>query len=235
MRYDDPELRERLAAEYVLGTMPTRSRRRLEQLIARDRALAQAIGAWADLLAPIDTAMPTEQPPARVWRGIEARIAAPAPAAAPAAAGWLGSLAFWRGLAIAGCAAAAALVIYIAVFAGRIGPPAPIVVAVLADQNGDPSWIATAGPQKGEVSISAVGSRAQDTSHSLELWGITGGTPRPLGLLSQQPSAGAIVRDAQVPPPGDLLAVSLEPPGGSPTGLPTGPVLSKGKVLIRTP
>ena len=40
---------------------------------------------------------------------------------------------------------------------------------------------------------------------------------------------------AQLPPPGDLLAVSLEPAGGSPTGLPTGPVLSHGKVLSRPP
>jgi anti-sigma-K factor RskA len=234
VRYDNPELREALAAEYVLGTMPTRSRRRLERLIAGDPAWAQAIGAWADRLAPIDVAMPAEQPPVRVWRAIEARIGARL-AAPPAAEGWLGSLVFWRGLAVAGCAAAAALVIYIAALSGRIAPPAPIVLAVLADQNGDPSWIATAGPQKGEVSISAVGLRAQDAIHSLELWGITGGSTRPLGLLSQQPGASAVIRDAQLPPPGDLLAVSLEPPGGSPTGLPTGPVVSKGKVLIRPP
>jgi anti-sigma-K factor RskA len=234
MRYDDPELRQRLAAEYVLGTLPARSRRRLESLVAGDPALAQAIGAWADRLAPIDAAMPAEQPPARLWRAIEAGIAAPK-AAPVSAGGWFGSLAFWRGLAVAGCAAAVVLAVYIAAFSGRIGPSAPIVVAVLADQNGDPSWIATAGPQKGEVSISAIGARAQDKSHSLELWGITGGTPRPLKLLSQQPGAGAVIRDTQVPPPGDLLAVSLEPPGGSPTGLPTGPVVSKGKVLVTAP
>jgi anti-sigma-K factor RskA len=233
VRYDNPELREALAAEYVLGTMPTRSRRRLERLIAGDPAWAQAIDAWADRLAPIDAAMPSEQPPLRVWRAIEARIGGRP--VSSAAEGWLGSLVFWRGLAVAGCAAAAALVIYIAAFSGRIGPPAPIVLAVLADQNGDPSWIATAGPQKGEVSISAVGSRAQDTIHSLELWGITGGSTRPLGLLSQQPGASAIIRDAQLPPPGDLLAVSLEELGGSSTGLPTSPVVSKGKVLIRPP
>jgi anti-sigma-K factor RskA len=40
---------------------------------------------------------------------------------------------------------------------------------------------------------------------------------------------------AQLPPPGGVLAVSLEPAGGSPTGLPTGPVLYQGKVLIRSP
>jgi len=234
MRYDDPELRERLAAEYVLGTMPSRSRRRFERLIASDPALARLVGAWADLLAPVDTVMPAEEPPARVWRAVERQIAPEAPPPAPAH-GWLGSLAFWRGLALAAGAAAAALIIYVAAFPGRTGPPIPTVVAVLADQSGDPNWIAIAGPQRDEISVSAVRSQAEDTRHSFELWSIAGGTPHPLGLLRPQSGSAAIIRAAQLPPPGDLLAVSLEPPEGSPTGLPTGPVVSQGKVLLRPP
>jgi anti-sigma-K factor RskA len=232
MRYEDPELRERLAAEYVLGTMPSRSRRRFERLLADDPGLMRLAAAWADRLAPIDSATPAEEPPQRVWRMIEARIAAPS-APATAAQSWFGSLAFWRGLALAGCAAAAALIVYVAGFSGRTGPPT--VVAVLTDQTGDPSWIALTGPHQGEVSISAVRPRAEDTRHSFELWGIWGGSPRPLGLLPPQAGSAAVIGTAQLPPPGDLLAVSLEPPGGSSTGLPTGPVLSKGKVLMGSP
>jgi len=234
MRYDDPDLRERLAAEYVLGTMPSRSRRRFERLIASDPAVVRVVGAWADRLAPIDEATPAEEPPPRVWRAVEARIAAGAAPPAPAH-GWLGSLAFWRGLALAAGAAAAALIIYVAAFPGRTGPPIPTVVAVLADQSGDPNWIAIAGPQRDEISVSAVRSQAEDTRHSFELWSIAGGTPHPLGLLRPQSGSAAIIRAAQLPPPGDLLAVSLEPPEGSPTGLPTGPVVSQGKVLLRPP
>jgi anti-sigma-K factor RskA len=234
MRYDDPELRERLAAEYVLGTMPHRSRRRFERLIARDPALARMVGTWADRLAAIDTGTTAVEPPARVWRAVQTRIAASAPPSAKAH-GWLGSVAFWRGLAAAASAAAAALIIYVVAFPEFRGRPVPTVVAVLADQSGDPSWIATVARQQGEVSISAVRSQGEDTRHSFELWGITGGSPRPLGLLPSQSGAVANIGAAQLPPPGDLLAVSLEPPGGSPTGLPTGPVLSKGKVLVRPP
>jgi anti-sigma-K factor RskA len=234
MRYDDPELRELLAAEYVLGTMPSRSRRRFERLIAGDPALARVVGAWADRLLLLDTATPAEEPPARVWRAVEARVARGAAPPAPAH-GWFGSLAFWRGLAVAAGAAAAALIIYVAAFPGRTVLPVPTVVAVLADQSGDPSWIAVAGPQRGEVSVSAVRAQAEDTRHSFELWGITGGAPRPLSLLRPESGSVAIIPAAQLPPPGDLLAVSLEPPEGSPTGLPTGPVLSRGKVLLRPP
>jgi anti-sigma-K factor RskA len=232
VRYENPELRERLAAEYVLGTMPDRSRRRFERLMAGDSELARIVAAWADRLTPIDMAIPAEEPAARVWQAIEARIlATAAPPTAPHH--WVGSLAFWRGLAIAGCAAAAALIIYVAAFTGRTGPSIPTVVAVLADQGGDPSWIAIAGPDKGEVLVCAIRSQPGDTRHSFELWGITDGTPRPLGLLQPQPGSMSAISAAQLPPPGDLLAVSLEPPNGSPTALPTGPVLARGKVLVR--
>ncbi len=234
MRYEDPELRERLAAEYVLGTLPIRSRRRFERLMTEDPALARVVAVWADRLAPIDAATVAEEPPARVWRAVEARIA-PGGAWPAQAHSWFGSLAFWRGLAIVASAAAAGLIIYVAAFTGRPGPPTPTVVAVLADQSGDPSWVAVAGPRAGEVSVSSVRPQAEDPRHSLELWGIVGGAPRPLGLLAPRSGNVSIIRAAQLPPPGDLLAVSLEPPDGSPTGLPTGPVLSKGKVLIRSP
>jgi len=234
MRYEYPELRERLAAEYVLGTLPSRSRRRFERLMTEDPALARVVAIWADRLAQIDAATPAEEPPARVWRSVEARIAADGASPAPAS-GRFGSLAFWRGLAVVASAAAAGLIIYVAAFSGRPGPPAPAVVAVLADQSGDPSWIAIAGPRGGEVSVSPVRPPAEDPRHSFELWGIVGGAPRPLGLLGPRPDNVSIIPASQLPPPGDLLAVSLEPPNGSPTGLPTGPVLSKGKVLLKPP
>jgi anti-sigma-K factor RskA len=234
MRYEDPELRERLAAEYVLGTLPSRSRRRFERLIAEDPALARVVAVWADRLAPIDAATPAEDPPARIWRSLEARIALSGASPAPAH-GWFGSVAFWRGLAVVASAAAAGLIIYVATFTGRPGPPIPAVVAVLADQSGDPSWIAVAGPREGEVSVSAVRPQAEDPRHSFELWSIVGGTPRPLGLLGQRSGNVSIIGAARLPPPGDLLAVSLEPPDGSPTGVPTGPVVSRGKVLLKPP
>jgi len=234
MRYDNRELRERLAAEYILGTLPNRSRRRFERLIAEDPALATVVAHWADRLAPLDTAAPPEEPPARVWRAVEARTTL---RAAPAAVAhrWPASLAFWRGLAVAACSAAAALIVYITVSHPLGGPPAPTVVAVLADQSGDPDWIAIAGPQHGEVSVSAVRAQAEDPRHSFELWAIAGGAPRPLGLLRPQSGSAVVISAARLPPPGEVLAVSLEPPDGSPTGLPTGPVLSQGKVLLTSP
>ncbi len=233
MRYDDPELRERLASEYVLGTMPRRARQRFQGLMAADPALARLVGDWARRFLPLDDTTPAEAPPEQVWQAIERRIAgavATAPAPSPAA-GWFGALAFWRGLALAASAAAAALVLYLAIFAGRA--PAPTVVAVLSGHGGEPGWIAVTGPQSGEVSISAVTPRRVPAPHAFELWSIAGGPPRPIGLLQQAAGSAVVLSAALLPPPDGVLAVSLEPPGGSTTGLPTGPVLYQGKVLIR--
>ncbi len=69
---------------------------------------------------------------------------------------------------------------------------------------------------------------------SFELWLIPTGETRPRSLGLIQPGqpirldipsdlAGRVTPDA-------TLAVSLEPPGGSPTGLPTGPVIAVGKL-----
>jgi anti-sigma-K factor RskA len=228
MRYDNPELRERLAAEYALGTLPRRARQRFRRLMAADPELAGLVDDWVRRLGPLDDATPAVEPPARVWRTIARRTQGTAPSPSPS---WLGGLAFWRGFAIAAGAAVAGLVLYVAVYAGRA--PAPIVVAVLAGQGGAPGWVAVTGPRPGEVSFSAVAPQPEPKPHAFELWSIAGGTPRPLGLLPPESGGAFALRLAQLPPPGAVLAVSLEPPGGSPTGLPTGPVLYQGKVLIR--
>jgi len=229
MRYDSPELREWLAAEYVLGTLPSRSRRRFERLMAADPSLARIVGDWIDRLAPLETLTSAEQPPARVWQAVEKRIGN---ATAPSLSWhrWLNSLALWRGLALTGSLATAALALYLLVLPR---PITPAVVAVLANQGGGSGWVAVTGPRTGEVSILAVAPQAENKPHAFELWGIAGGPPRALGLLPEDPGGAVILRGAQLPPPSGVLAVSLEPPGGSLTGSPTGPVLYQGKVLIR--
>jgi anti-sigma-K factor RskA len=233
MRYDSPELRERLAAEYVLGTMPDRSRRRFERLIADDPEFARVVGDWADRLSPLDMAMPAEEPPEHVWRAIERRIGGKV-VASPTSP-WrqcINSLAFWRGLTLAGGLATAALAALLTV-APR--PLQPTVIAVLGGHDGDTGWVAVTGPKPWEVSFSTVAPKPQGKPHSFELWGIAGGPPRPLGLLPEHPGEVLTLPFTELPSSGGLLAVSFEPPGGSSTGSPTGPVLYQGKVLVRTP
>jgi anti-sigma-K factor RskA len=154
----------------------------------------------------------------------------------PERSGWLASLAFWRGMTFAAAALAALALVYIAV---RPTPsPISTVVAILSDDKGDPSWIALGSARGGDISvapirsISAAPSRsvAIDVAQAFELWVIADGKPRPLGLLTPEPGRPLMVQ-ASLVPPGSVLAISVEPSGGSPTGLPTGPVPYKGAVL----
>jgi anti-sigma-K factor RskA len=105
------------------------------------------------------------------------------------------------------------------------------VLAVLADSTGTPAFIATRSERAEEVSVAAVRAQAIQAQKSFELWAIAGGPPKPLGLVAATPGKPLLVPASAVTVAGTVLAVSLEPEGGSPTGLPTGPVLFQGKVL----
>ncbi|HEY7992450.1 MAG TPA: anti-sigma factor [Stellaceae bacterium] len=231
MKYDDPKLRELLAGRYVLGTMPRRARARFDRLIAEDAAFCADVREWAEIFAPIDAAEAPVAPPQRVWRAIETQLGPARAPAAPARGSWFDSLWLWRGATGFAAAVAVALLVYIGVFATQETPPMPTVVAVLSDsKSGAPAWIARSG-RDDQVTVSALGRQTIDAGHSFQLWAIAGGPPRPLGLLSPVPGRGIAIPSSAVPPTGGVLAVSLEPAGGSPTGQPTGPVLFQGKVF----
>ena len=73
MNYDDPELLDRLAAEYVFGSLSSRARRRFERLRQRLPAAEKAVLDWERRLMPLSGSVPSERPPARVWNAIDER------------------------------------------------------------------------------------------------------------------------------------------------------------------
>jgi len=73
MNYDDPELLDRLAAEYVFGSLSSRARRRFERLRQRLPAADKAARDWESRLMPLSGSVPSERPPARVWNAIDER------------------------------------------------------------------------------------------------------------------------------------------------------------------
>jgi len=141
------------------------------------------------------------------------------------------SLGLWRGLAIVGLATALALAVVV------LSPPAerpeqPLVV-VLAGQDARPALVASADRAGRTLFVTAVAPVEVAVDRTLQLWALPAtGNPRSLGLIA--PSGVARIA---LPAPADsalagvpALAVSLEPRGGSPTGLPTGPVLFSGPI-----
>ncbi|MEO8740370.1 MAG: anti-sigma factor [Casimicrobiaceae bacterium] len=230
MNYRTPQRADALAAQYVLGTLSSRARTRFAKLAAADHLLGNAVRAWEERLLPFAESIAPVAPPAQVWPRILARIQR-ARAAQPTAPSLWANLGLWRGLTLAGFATALALSIVL--LSPPVERPEQNMVAVLAGPDTKPVLIASAERGGRTLLIKPIAPLAIAADKALELWALPeGGTPRSLGLIS--PSG--IVRVA-LPQRADAalarvpaLAVSLEPAGGSTTGLPTGPVLYSGAI-----
>lgn len=222
-----------LAAQYAAGTLRGGARRRYESLLAGHPALRDAHLRWQARLMPLAGVVPPQAPPAHVWRRIERRLWA---GAAPARASWWHRVALWRGLTAAASMTTLALALLLAA-PERAVPP---VVVVLQGTGGAAEGINTfvasvSGDGRALVTRPLMPVSVQ-TDRVLELWSVPPeGAPRSLGLIS---ASGATVIARERLPAALLkggtaaLAVSLEPPGGSPTGTPTGPVLYAGKLQL---
>jgi anti-sigma-K factor RskA len=214
----DREELDVLAGEYVLGLLDAAQAREIEEALAHNPSLRDAVTFWEQKLHPLSALAAPADPPPGTWDAIAARTL-PAKATVTsvrsAATPWK-----WATAGLA--AAAAALILYVAI------PSSPPLVAGLhAPQNEAADWIATVSP-KG-LSLLAVARQNPPAQRVFELWAVTkpGSAPRALGVI---PSDGkfqlaALPHDVG---PGATLAISVEPPGGSPTGQPTGPVVFVG-------
>jgi anti-sigma-K factor RskA len=249
MDYARPTLADALAAQYVAGTLRGRARARFEALLPSHPALQSAVRDWQLRLMPLTGVLPEQAPPPHVWQHIEQRLWPATPAAAVAAAAastvtgpvaWWQRLGLWRalsGLALAG-------VVGLGVLLNNPPPAAPPVVVVLESTGTAP---VPNGVAAGSIVASFSGDgRALVTrtltpvgvtpDRVLELWSVPPeGNPRSLGLISAN---GVTVLKRERLPATVLkggtaaLAVSVEPPGGSPTGVPTGPVVFAGKLQL---
>jgi anti-sigma-K factor RskA len=248
-----PDLLERLAQAYALGTLRGHARRRFEAL-ARERSSVRAAAlVWQTRLASLTELQVPVAPSPTVWtrinnlvqadlqeRAMQAARAAPS----PAPGGWLRNLALWRGAAAAGVAATLVLA-----FTGLntrqqmgseiarlqtelLAQPQVDYVAVLADDKSQASVLVTFDPKSKRLTLQRVGGFQEATDRSLQLWALpNGGAPRSLGVLGGDKllRLAAEERDVREVP---ALAISLEPKGGVPgAGGPTGPVLFKGALI----
>ena len=226
MRYRNQQLLERLAAEYVLGTLQGPARRRFERVMVESHQARAAVWRWEQQLAPLALAAGSVEPSARVWREVVRRTQ-PQQERAP----WYERLGLWRGLSLAATAAAVVLAVML-----RTAPVAgPQYVAVFNGEQAQPLWVVSADVEQGRLSIRPVNATAPAADKSYELWVLPAGgaAPRSMGLLpignvieTTLPAAvQSVLSSAQG------LAISLEPAGGSPTGAPTGPVVLQAAIV----
>ncbi len=253
-----PELLDRLAASYALGTLRGAARRRFETLTREQTAVRAAALVWQGRLSSINELLPSTKPAPEVWTRIDNLVQAQQEQASRMAARaaafkrseingwehWLGSLTVWRAVSAA-CVVVAVLAITngartrdnlsseIAQLQNQLqAAPQVGYVAVLADDKAAASVLATFDPKNQKLTLQRVSSYREADDRSLQLWALpASGAPRSLGVLGRDSVIALTASESdvrEIP----ALAISLEPKGGVPNaGGPTGPVLFKGALI----
>jgi anti-sigma-K factor RskA len=213
MKTGNRELLDRLAAEYVLGTLRGRARRRFETWLLSPQVGA-LVNAWEKRLAGFEPALDEVAPPPAVWSGIERKLELRRISRAPAT----------RWLAIA------ASVLFFAMVGVFFMKGQPLAETQLAYIQTDPQTIYWSVEVRGEkdderqeiaVHVHLVHDLPPGKSH--ELWALPeGGAPVSLGLLPNSGDTHRVLTAAQRAALGNArqIAVSLEAAGGSTTGAP---------------
>lgn len=228
------------AAEFALGTLDSAERAVLAARRRREPELDAAIEDWERRLSPLAEAMPSVDPPRDFLDDILARIAAGGQGADSSAdvVELNRRLVRWRLSAIAASIVAVILAVGIGVReATRLAAPHEFV-AVLQKSADQPAFIVTINLDTRDLTVRPVAAPPQ-AGKAYELWIINDklGDPRSLGLLDAAnptvtPSLNkfdrAVVESA-------TYAVTVEPPGGSPTGKPTSAPVFVGKLFPTGP
>jgi len=240
MRYNNSQLVQRLAAEYVLGTLTGRARRRFERWMTDSYNVRSAVWHWERQLGPLAQATTSVQPNARVWEQVFERTGGKAAAQTErevARVRWFERLGLWRGFSLAATAAAVVLAVLLARTPTEVVVPATQqYVAVVNGEQARPLWLVRVDVQQGRLAIKSINAAAPAPTNSYELWILPAGgaAPRSLGLLPTGTASIDAALAVELRPllaGAQGLAVSLEPAGGSPTGAPTGPVVYQAAIL----
>jgi anti-sigma-K factor RskA len=210
---DHPDVIDAVAAEYVLGTLRGQARRRFEQWRANTPLVDERCRFWEGHLMQLAKGLRPIRPPPHVWQGIRARLNLSrrdhkrrgrpwAIAASLLLVLGLSAVLYWR----------------------SIEPGKLTAVATIASPAGAALWEVDVYRDRGRVILKSGQVPAHAADRDFELWALpAGGKPVSLGVL---PAGGTVQRNLtdvqkQALANSTQVAITVEQPGGSPTGQPT--------------
>ncbi len=221
----DPECRDMLAAEYVLGTLHGAARKRFERLLGQSPDLRYRVTEWEERINPMAEGLEQIEPPKAVWKELQRKTAP------RQKTGLWDNLNFWRSF---GLVTASALIVF-SFLLGRFTnqPTAQDLVYVVQGDRSQAEWVVSASFQTRNLTMKAISPPDMPAGLVCELWMVPeGGAPRSIGILpdtgvkqvSIDSQLESYIRKANI-------AVSIEPTGGSPEKKPTGKIVSRGPWL----
>ena len=230
---NEPEDSDLLAAEYILGTLDVAERVLAGSRIETDPSFARSVASWQDRLAPLIETIPPVAPPDHLFDDLLVRLfGTQAPIDEVALARLKRRVRLWQGTTGGLSAIAAALLAWIG-FGGVTSQRPDRFTAVLQQDANAPAMVLDVDVKSRRLTVTSLAA-ATPAGKSYELWIINPaiGSPRSLGLIPAKaathelltPYAPAVITDA-------TYAVTVEPPGGSPTGQPSGTPILSGRLV----
>lgn len=235
-----------LVDEYVLGLLAEDEERAFETRLSADADLVAAVERARERFLPLDDTAAHIIPPPGLWRGIEAaieagerstgpRVAPARPASRPRRApNWPAAdrqrPADALALRFAALGGLAASLVMAAVLAwSLLLKPGPSVYAGLINDQGELVALIESSPEN-RVRVVLLDDVPLGEDRVIEVWTQPDPDGPPISLGTIEALASKTLSLAGYPPPADdqFYAISLERPGGSPTGLPTGPIVGQG-------
>jgi anti-sigma-K factor RskA len=224
-------------AEYVLGVLDVDARELLQREIRDNPQAATAVALWQSRLMPLADDLDEVPPAPYVWARIHDALQLAAPVTPRPRDGLWNSLRLWRWLGIGASALATACVVIMLVQLRAPTAPAAIrtsyMAATIEQDNGTAGWTATMDLQRARMIVVPATPVAFAPGHAPELWLIPpGGKPLSLGVIERGRPTSIALRPELLAhfAANTVLAVSVEPLGGSATGQPTGAVIAKGAI-----
>ncbi len=208
-----PDAVDALAAEYVLGTLRGRARRRFERWLNSTALVQERVTFWEQHLMSLARGLRPVDPPARLWQGIRSRL------------GLRRQQSRWHFRTTWAVAASVVLLAVLAVlYWSEITGGRATEVAHIATPAGVRYWEVDINERTSRMVVHAGRLPALPRDRDYELWALPqGGTPVSLGVL---PVSGTTRRNLtagqqQALAGSQQLAVTIEAAGGSATGSPT--------------
>ncbi|PTX56349.1 anti-sigma-K factor RskA [Litoreibacter ponti] len=220
-----------LAAEYALRLLPAKEEAAFEVRMFDDRRLEAFVAETVGHFAPLSDEIAPERPS----RKLKGKLMSDLFGVAQTPGSLWDGLSLWRATSLGATFAAAVLAILLVTHQAPVAPSqterGALFVSEIASEDSSLRLLAVYDAGTGDLQLTrTAGAAAPD--RVLELWAIAGDTPPvslcvlPAGEKARTRLPDAVAGDVA----GLVLAISDEPPGGSPTGAPTGAVLAVGGV-----
>lgn len=184
LRYQNPELQDLLASNYVMGTLRGPARKRFESLMSRNESLVQRVRQWQEKMQPLHEVTPEVAPKKATWQKILGSINQ---VADPMIEKLLSRLRFYKALSTVAftCALMIAVVAYSPWFAAKPTAAAINYVAVLKNNEATPTMVVTLTKAGRVLRLDMLQKPEVPADRKLQLWAISreDGSTESLGTI----------------------------------------------------